>query len=107
MEPVLRPQVGSAAALRARINNAAASVTAQTLENTWTLCELQMALTFRCTELELYLQVKQTNSLYLVHSAFCVYLKCGEYIVTTLYNALRLTRHVGTPPISVDSPSKA
>jgi hypothetical protein len=35
MEPVLRPQVGSAAALRARINNAAASVTAQTLENTW------------------------------------------------------------------------
>jgi hypothetical protein len=45
----------------------------------WTFCELQMALTLRCIELdELFFQVKQTNSLCLVYSLFCVYLKCGE-----------------------------
>jgi hypothetical protein len=59
---------------RARINNPVVSVTPQMLKThgmksstVWTFCELQMALTLRCVELdELFFEVKQTNSLCLL-----------------------------------------
>jgi hypothetical protein len=45
-----------------------------------------MALTLRCSELDgLFFQVKETNSLHLVYSVFCVYMKCGEWILASLY----------------------
>jgi hypothetical protein len=52
----------------------------------WTFCELEIALKLICIEADgVFFQVKQTSSLYLVYSAFCVYLNCGECIVATLY----------------------
>jgi hypothetical protein len=88
-DQVFQPKVGSAVELRMPVNSAVASVTCQMLENTkreieyrLTFCELQMALTLRYIKLdELFFQVKQTNSRYLVHSVIYVYLKCGEWIV--------------------------
>jgi hypothetical protein len=56
----------------------------------WTFCELQMGLTLRCTQLdELFFQLKQINSLYLVYS--CVlsvlemwWINCGHCLHTGL-----------------------
>jgi hypothetical protein len=85
---IFHPKGGSVVVLSVLIDNAVASVRLQMVENLWYKIKFHLDIlqatndTLCCIQLdELFLQAKQTNSLYIVYSVIYVYLIYGEFLL--------------------------